>query len=101
MISHVLYTLTTAENTVRGFCSDGDLRLEGASDNTEHGSREGRIEICFNNAWGTVCNSSFNIPDAMVACNQLTGFERDGNNTFIHLLYSGSSKYFFNRSTSY
>ncbi len=41
-------------------------------------SREGRIEICFNQAWGTVCDTLFSIPDAKVACNQLGGFQREG-----------------------
>ena len=41
-------------------------------------TREGRVEICFNNAWGTVCDSAFNVPDALVACNQLVGFQREG-----------------------
>ena len=40
--------------------------------------RDGRLEICFNHAWGTVCNNSFGIPDAMTACNQLVGFEGVG-----------------------
>ncbi len=57
---------------------DGDLRLEGGVDNIDASTREGRIEICVNNAWGTVCNNSFNVPDARVACKQLIGFQKEG-----------------------
>ena len=47
-------------------CHDGDVRLlEGAN------PREGRVEICRNNAWGTVCDDSWGKPDATVVCRQL------------------------------
>ncbi len=69
-----------------GNCSQGLLRLEGGEDYPENGTREGRLEICINNAWGTVCNTSFNIPDAEVACHQLMGFDREGKyNIYIHV----------------
>ena len=42
------------------------------------GTREGRIEICINNAWGTVCDNLFGREDAGVVCKQLEGFQRDG-----------------------
>ena len=32
---------------------------------------EGRVEVCFNQVWGTVCDSGFNADDAEVVCNQL------------------------------
>lgn len=59
------------------------MRLEGGSENVQQGTREGRLEICFNNAWGTVCNTSFGPRDARVACNQLIGFERKGIEQFL------------------
>ena len=31
-------------------CTDGDVRLNGGSSRAE-----GRLEVCFNNAWGAVC----------------------------------------------
>ena len=47
-------------------CYEGDIRLlEGAT------PREGRVEVCFNNAWGTVCDNGFGIPEARVICRQL------------------------------
>ena len=45
-------------------CNDGDIRLED-------GYNQGRIEICYNNVWGTVCDDSWGNVDAQVACKQL------------------------------
>ena len=53
-------------------CVDGDLRLVDGND-----TNEGRLEICFNNAWGTICGDLLNQTEAAVACNQL-GFSTEG-----------------------
>ena len=64
-------------STPSGNCSHGDLRLEGGSDDTQAVTREGRVEICINNAWGTVCDTLFGKKDAEVVCEQLAGFQRE------------------------
>jgi hypothetical protein len=54
-------------------CTDGDVRLVGGVN-----SGEGRVEICINHAWGTICDELFQTAEAKVVCQQLGGFYRDG-----------------------
>ncbi len=61
-----------------GNCHHNSLRLTGGNQSSQSQTMNGRLELCFNNAWGTVCNKSFRAIDAQVACNQLVGFEREG-----------------------
>ena len=46
-------------------CTTGALRLIGGT------YIEGQLEICINNAWGTVCDDFWDAKDAGVACRQL------------------------------
>ena len=47
-------------------CTNGDIRLvDGITED------EGRIEICTDEVWGTVCDEGWDETDAHVACTQL------------------------------
>lgn len=67
-------------------CVHGAVRLGSSSDvaggEGGAGVREGRVEVCVNRAWGTVCNDLFTQEEAVVVCRQLPGFKPEG--TYIH-----------------
>ena len=54
-------------------CDDGDIRLAGLQN-----PMSGRVEVCYDGLWGSVCSSGWNTPDAAVVCRQL-GFSSSGN----------------------
>ena len=71
ILSHI-YIIFVNVMIYIGPCTNGEIRLEGANyDN------EGRVQICFNNVWGTVCDSTWGLDEASVVCRQL-GFPADG-----------------------
>ena len=60
-------------------CTTGEVRLTDISDNSGEDSRQGTIQICVNNAWGSVCSDHFfDNTDAAVFCSQLPGFKGSG-----------------------
>ncbi|XP_064384592.1 deleted in malignant brain tumors 1 protein-like isoform X4 [Halichondria panicea] len=63
-----------AKSTVAGNCSHGAMRLVDLVDDHTTMTRVGRVEVCVNNAWGSVCKNSFNSPEADVVCNRIPGF---------------------------
>ena len=46
-------------------CTEYSIRLKGGT------STEGRVEVCQNSTWGTVCRTAWDTIDARVACRQL------------------------------
>ena len=53
-------------------CAEGDLRIRGGLF-----VGQGRVEICHENIWGTICDDLWGNVDAAVACRQL-GFPGGG-----------------------
>lgn len=61
------YAFNLDTGTEAGNCSEGSLRLTGGS------GLAGRLEICINNAWGTICGTHFQSSELQVACSQVHG----------------------------
>jgi len=84
-------SLSPDNSTVRSNCSDGDVTLVGGSD-----EYEGRVEVCINQAWGTVCNGRYSwrssywgTADGRVVCRQLRHQEL-GKHVCMHLWSFGA-----------
>ena len=58
--------------TVDTSCNNGDVRLVGGINELE-----GRVEICYNKMWGSLCHNSWSTYDANIVCKQL-GYQPTG-----------------------
>ena len=74
-------------------CTNGEIRLVGGRlDLTgTNFSDEGRVEICFNDVWGTVCDRQWDDTDAGVVCRQL---HLRSNGSHIHSVKVNSMTFF-------
>ena len=73
---HTLCLDFAEPETQRANCTTGSVRL--ADPTFTASSLEGRVEVCINQAWGTVCNSRFDQEDAGTVCVAAGGFLRNG-----------------------
>ena len=56
-------------SSVRSNCVNGIVRLVNGT-----APYEGRVEICYDGVWGSVCDNSWSDRDAAIVCRQL-GFQ--------------------------
>ena len=69
LLVHIMY-----HYILTAVCEHGTVRLQGGTSST------GRVEVCVNGTWGTLCSDFWDNNDATVVCNQL-GYSPYGNYT--------------------
>ncbi len=60
-------------------CSNGQLRLVGGPSPSE-----GRVEMCWDGTWGSICRSSWYSEETAIACEQL-GFQSESK--FMYMFF--------------
>ena len=67
MNSHVVYIIINIVNMLEYTnCTTGDVRLVGGPS-----ENRGRVEVCINHAWASMCSRYFHQEEASVVCGQL------------------------------
>ena len=70
--THIMFSSVSTLIITTVPCISGQLRLAGGNF-----PNEGRVEICMNNVWGTVCDDSWGSADAAVVRREL-GYSTQG-----------------------
>jgi len=65
------------EILIADVCQNGQVRLTNGAT-----PREGRVEVCYYNQWGTVCDDAFGFFEAKVICKQL-GWANTSKSSFL------------------
>ena len=52
-------------------CENGDIRLASSDGDTGEDVMSGRVEVCWDDRWGTVCDQNWSDNDATVVCREL------------------------------
>ena len=65
-------------------CEDWDIRLQDGST-----PNEGRVELCYNNHWGTICDDLWDNDDARVVCRQ-AGYRPEGQLFCLYEIHIGN-----------
>ena len=63
-----VYHLSLDRSVEASNCTDGSVRLQSGVPNIV---RDGRVEVCLNKVWGTVCDRQFSEDDAQIVCAQM------------------------------
>ena len=68
-------------------CAPGEIRLAGSSI-----PDRGRVDVCVNGTWGTICDDFWDNRDASVVCRQL-GYSPFGMSSHVTLVSYGENTY--------
>jgi hypothetical protein len=76
---NIILTFQNTPDILGVTCNQGSVRVSGGS------SQQGRVEICINNNWGTICDDGWSTIDANIVCRQL-GYSNAGKHINVSIL---------------